>query len=57
MAAVGDVCVCCGGIEGGSPTGGEVDPVTGLCVTCQPCERCGEYTHPADSRCPGRHFE
>jgi hypothetical protein len=36
------VCVCCGGIEDGDPTGGEVDRVSGLCITCQPCSVCGE---------------
>lgn len=35
-------CSCCGAYEGGNPTGGAVDPVSGLCMTCQPCPRCGE---------------
>lgn len=52
--AVGDVCVCCGCVEGGYLTGGEIDPETGLCVTCQPCPRCGEVDPPFDSDCPER---
>lgn len=52
----GDVCVICGGIEGGSPTGGEVDE-SGVCVTCQPCPTCDEVTHEPGSQCFQRWFD
>lgn len=47
------VCKICGGVEGGMITGGEVDPITGLCITCQPCPRCGKVDHdPLHETCP-----
>lgn len=52
----GDVCVICGGIEGGSPTGGELNE-DGVCVTCQPCLACGKVTHDYDDPCFQRHFD
>ena len=39
-------CECCGQTEGvcdGLIDGVAVDPITGLCLHCQPCPDCGEY--------------
>lgn len=47
-------CSCClmtEGVERFGVSGCEVDPVSGLCLYCQPCPNCGAF----DSFHDGRH--